>query len=107
MQHKVEIVRSMGKWLGICECKAHSEPEPRKIDIEDWVAWHHREVQRARAHLRGRAPSLSDQYDYYRRMETDPATPARERAQWKILADGLEHRIGVPEPTTSMFEETG
>ena len=107
MIHKTSIAQAGDKWVGRCSCKARSSHLALRYEAEDWEAWHHREVQRARAHLRGQAPSLRDQYDYYRQMENDPDTPPAEAAQWKVLADGLAHRMGVAETTPSMFEETG
>ena len=107
MIHKTRVVQVGVEWAGRCSCKARGEAGSLRSEAEDWGAWHLREVQRARAHLSGRAPSLRDQYDYYRRMQDDPDTPPGDRAQWKVLADGLEHRLGLTETTPSMFEETG
>lgn len=101
--HKVEISRTQGKWLGVCTCRDRSDFEPTRHLVELWEDAHHKAVERARTHLNDRRPSLRDQYDYYRKMENDPSTPESDRALWHLLADGLQHRLGVDTDVPSMF----
>lgn len=102
--HSTQLVNTNdGQWYGRCSCKALSPWYRYKHEAEDWIYQHDREVQRARAHLRGRNETLRATYDYYRQREQDPTVSEDDRLLWKMLADGLEHRVGIVDRTTSMF----
>jgi hypothetical protein len=103
MEHKTTVVPVLGGWMGQCACRAHSGKREAHWEAEDWGIAHIADVQRVRAHLRERAPTLRDQYAYYRERENDPHTPESERRWWKVLADGLEHRLGLPHTEEAMF----
>lgn len=96
MEHRTKVVILDTGYAGRCTCKAKGPTRLSLTDAEDWGYQHLRDVERTRAHLRERAPSLRDQYDYYRQMQNNPDTPVREREQWKMLADGIQHRLGLP-----------
>lgn len=92
-------------WRAYCSCRASGPPNASRSLAEDWGPEHLRTVERAKAHLNG-TPTLATTYAYYRRMENDQEVPAKEREQWKVLADGLEHRLGLVDHTDSMYKET-
>ena len=66
--------------------------------VEDEFYRHYQMVERVRKHLaHGKGtPSLASQRDYYRLMANDPNVPEKDREQWKMLADGLDRRLGKP-----------
>lgn len=103
MGHLTSVIDFGDGFTGHCTCKARGPRVNVRSKAEDWGTTHLRQVERAKSHLRGRAPSLREQYTYYRIMQADPEVPEAERAQWKILADGLEHRLGLPHAEESMF----
>jgi hypothetical protein len=106
--HKTNVIfANDGRWRARCSCKAISQWFDHESDAQDWEYSHQRGVQQARAHLNGRSPSLRDQYDYYRAREQDPDTPDEDRALWKVLADGLAHRIGSVDHTQSLLSVDG
>jgi hypothetical protein len=101
--HKTVIIATNeGRWYARCSCKAHSPWYDHESEAEDWEYAHQREVQRARAHLGGRTPSTRDQYDYYRKRSVDPDISPEDRELWKVLADGLEHRVGALDHTDTL-----
>jgi hypothetical protein len=81
-----------GRYQGRCICGERSEECAHHWQAGDWVRQHDTWVDKIRADRRG-VPSLADQRDHYRRMENAATDPAL-RAQWKILADGVDHRLG-------------
>src|SRR5437868_11108886 len=87
--HKIKYKRYAEEYRAECSCRQNSKLGTRQ-DIEDWVMKHREQVQRARVHLRGNNPSLTNQYNYYRRQEQDPRTSESDRALWKQLADELQ-----------------
>jgi hypothetical protein len=90
--HKTKYKRYGEEYRAECTCKQNSKLGTRQ-DAEDWIIRHHTEVQRARAHLMGRNPSLANQYGYYRKREADPNISEEDRRLWKQLADELEPRL--------------
>jgi|SRR5262245_27551973 len=97
MIHHVEQVTKDDLFRAICTCGATSGPRFAKAEAHEWEDQHRKLVERARAHLRDRAPSLKDQHHYYRERAADPHETPANRALWQMLADGLASRIGPPE----------
>lgn len=97
--HKVRYKRYGDDYHAECSCSRTSGLGTRQ-DAEDWIREHHEEIQRVRTHLMG-SPSLSNQYNYYRRQEQDLATSESDRALWKQLADELQPRL----PSSSTPED--
>lgn len=93
-----------GSWRCWCECGSRSHPCTEKWEAEDWGTLHLREVDRVRAHLRDRNPSLLDQARWYRK-QADTARDPGERRLWAMLATGLEHRLGHKTEEQPLFEE--
>lgn len=63
-----------------------------KQPLEDEFLVHEAEALRLRASLSTTPPSLRSQRDYYRQQE-EACEDERQRAQWKQLADEIEHRL--------------
>lgn len=103
-RHNITSELTPHGWVAICSCRMRGPFKPSRSVAEDWKAQHLRTVEQAKAHLRG-TPTLRGEYDYYREMENNKDVPDRERAQWKVLADGLEHRLGLVGQDVSMFAE--
>jgi len=70
-------------------------------EIEDEFRKHIAEVQRARAALGRRNPSLKSERDWYRDQANNHTLPVREREMWKQLADELDHRLNDTEHTST------
>lgn len=85
-------VIEVGRYQGRCTCGERSPEHNQHWEAEDWVHRHKRNVERAKAHKT--TPSLADQRDHYRRMEALTNDPW-VKAQWKVLADGLDQRLGT------------
>jgi len=100
--HRTTIVGSEGAWQAKCSCKTHSAITPHRWEAEDWNLSHLRAVDRARAHLQPRTPSLKDQRDWYLKQAALATEPSLKR-QWQMLADSLDHRIGPDPHDTPMF----
>jgi hypothetical protein len=104
MSHQTNIVYTNdGRFYCRCSCRAHSPWYGQRYEAEDWEYRHVGAVEQARAHLNRRSPSVRDQYDYYREREADPDTPDHDRALWKMLADGLAHRVGAPAQSDTLL----
>src|SRR5262245_27249179 len=90
--HRTTIVGSDDAWQGKCTCRLRSPAYPHRWQAEDWNLAHLDTVNRVRANLMNRQPGLADQRDWYRKQEA--ASSGRARAQWRALADALDHRLG-------------
>ena len=99
--HKSKYKRYGDEYRAECSCKQNSKLGSRQ-EAEDWIYKHHEQVQRARVHLMG-TPSLTNQYNYYRRQEQDPRTSESDRALWKQLADELQPRLPSDQATDQML----
>lgn len=102
--HSLSTAQRNGRWFASCECGGASEPCEHRWQADDWSAQHRDQVARVRAHLRGRNPSVLDQYRWYRKRETE-ATDPTERDRWALLAEGLQHRLGQTIDEVPLFEE--
>lgn len=81
--------------LHTCRCACGWSPgkfATRQL-VEDEVFKHQRDVERIKAHLVSREPSLRASRDHYRQMEADPSVSASDRVLWGRLADEIEHRL--------------
>jgi hypothetical protein len=76
-----------------CRCGFVTKRHKNMDDVEDEVARHEANVNRARLQLGTRTPSLKSQRDYFRMMAENPNVDPHERRQWGILADELDTRI--------------
>lgn len=79
-----------------CKCGFLTKRYKNMDDVEDEVARHEANVNRARLQLGTRTPSLKSQRDYFRQMAENPNVEPRERRQWGILADELDQRVEDP-----------
>jgi hypothetical protein len=62
---------------------------------EDWFFKHLDEIERIKANLGSRNPSLKQQAAYYRERAEDTSLSREQRDLWDILATGLERRLGL------------
>jgi len=96
-QHTVtyhDLQGGLFKYQAACRCGWRSEKRVSRQQVEDEVMNHHVHIERVKAHLGGRTPSLQSQYDYYRERAEDPKEDETARRLWKQLADELGHRLG-------------
>lgn len=81
-----------------CQCGWTAERSTTWQKIEDQIMKHDVMVQRVRAQLGSKRPSLRSQRDYYRDMANDTDNPAHERELWGKLADELDQRLNDQAP---------
>jgi hypothetical protein len=93
--HVVKIITDQdGMFVARCACRQISKRVPMRWQAEDWEREHLDYIEKVKAHLGTRTPSLKSQRDYYRSKAEDPSVSAAEREQWAMLADGLDRRVG-------------
>lgn len=91
--HRTKVIdHDNGEWQGSCTCRWISEAGTRQ-EVEDFILKHHEMVQRARAALGTRTPSLKSQRDFYAQQADDPNNSREERELWRLLARGLTARL--------------
>lgn len=95
--HRLTIRHLDHQYRAVCECRATSTYGTRQ-EAEDWGIKHLEQIQKVRAHLRGRTPSLATQLAWFNEQADNPNNSARDRELWRQLADELEHRIRSDEP---------
>lgn len=92
MSHHRAWIAGQDPWQGKCTCGTTGPVVDLRWVADDWVRAHMDAVERVRAHNQ-RTPSLTWTRDYYRSMEAKTDEPGL-RAQWKMLADEIDHRLG-------------
>ena len=80
-----------------CSCTKKSEVGSR-ADVDAWYYAHLAEVERIRAHLGSRNPSLKTQYAWFVKQADDPDNDPGDRALWRQLAEELERFLASKEP---------
>lgn len=81
-----------------CDCGQNSGWQATLQACQDWEIRHHQVVERALAALRRATPGLADQRAYFQSKADDPNIPTRQRAQWRMLARELDHRLNDRDP---------
>jgi hypothetical protein len=77
-----------------CSCKKRSEIGSRST-VEDWFISHLQEIERIRAHLGSRTPSLRSQWAWFQAQAEDETNDPEDRALWGQLADELDRFISA------------
>lgn len=78
---------------GRCKCGGFSGKVEHEWAVDDWWRVHLSYVEKVKAYLGTRTPTLTAQRDYYRLMSEDQSVPEKERDLWKQLAEELDHRV--------------
>lgn len=92
--HKLKVLGADGAWQGVCSCLTRSPRVLIRQQVEDWWYEHRADVQRARAALSTKTPSLATTRDWYQKQADNIENSPKDRRQWKILADELTARLG-------------
>lgn len=104
--HRITIVGDRLQCMARCSCKKQS-PMTNRANVEEWIFTHHQDIERIRARLGGRSPSLTNQRDWFRQQAEDPSNPAEDRRLWKQLADEVDAfvstRTGPPKGQLALF----
>jgi site-specific recombinase XerD len=89
--HRIVIAEDMSGAVcqARCTCNARSQVSSRG-DIEEWMIWHRRQVEIAKASLSRRNQSLKTTYAWFREQEANADNPAEDRLVWKRLADEVD-----------------
>lgn len=82
-----------GTFSSRCSCGHYTGFKETRQEREDAEIKHHDNVERIRAHLSTRDPSLVQQRDYYRLMSVEDPEESNRRL-WQQLADELDRRLG-------------
>ena len=88
--HSVRLVLIGDHWQARCSCKKRSLLGDRG-DAEAWEYAHHQEIERIRAQLGSRTPSLKSQREWFLQQADNEDNSSEDRALWKQMADELEH----------------
>jgi hypothetical protein len=75
-----------------CSCKARS-PLSDRGGAMAWFYAHQQEINKIRAHLGSRTPTLANQRDWFRHKADDPDTPYEDRQLWRQLADEVDRFV--------------
>lgn len=81
-----------------CQCGWSAERSTTWQKVQDQVMHHEVMVQRARAQLGSKRPTLRSQRDHYREMALDETNSQHERNLWTQLADELDQRLNDQAP---------
>lgn len=92
--HKVHYAGWDPNLQARCSCKKRSPVGPRS-QVEDWFTTHLQEIERIRAHLGTRSPSLKTQYAWFAAQADDEANDPEDRVLWRQLADELDRFIAA------------
>lgn len=104
--HKVTIARGNEMaFQARCRCRNQSNVFQFQWEAEDWERGHLALVERVKAYLGGKNPSLKNQRDWYFLMESGPDIPEKERELWHQLRTELDRRLNAySAEEQSMFE---
>lgn len=106
--HATNIVASRVQpiqYRAFCSCLMNSGWFNFRWQAEDWIRVHDELVNRVRAHLRNRTPSIRDQFNWYTKQSEDENNSAEERALWHQLAEEIRYRLsGTTDQDALPFE---
>lgn len=95
--HRVTIVGSTQQCQARCSCKKKSPVGDRGL-VEAWWYSHQQDVERIRAHLGSRTPSLKTQYEWFVKQAENTDNEYDDRVLWRQLADEIERHIASQQP---------
>lgn len=95
MNHQTRIIGAGETWQAKCSCRKQSKVLTSRTDAKEWERTHLHEVERAKAHLVNRNPSLETTHKWYLEKEQDPEVTEHDRVLWRQLRTELEHRLGM------------
>lgn len=95
--HRVTIIGSTDRCQARCSCKQKSPIGDRGI-AEGWWYAHRVEVERIRAHLGTRNPSLKSQRDWFVKQAEDTENDPDDRALWRQLAEEIDRFVARKAP---------
>lgn len=81
-----------------CRCGHYIKPMEFTWQVEDEERRHFQLVERVKASLTRREPSIKTQRDYYLERANDPEESRENRALWQQLADELTPRVKDKKP---------
>ena len=87
--HNIRFVLIGDQWQARCSCDKRSALGDRG-DAEAWDFGHRQEIERIRAQLGTRTPSLKSQRDWFLQQANNEENPHEDRALWRQMADELE-----------------
>lgn len=93
----MQTVASQGvpaTYHGRCTCGARSGWLAAKQPVEDWKFLHEQMIEKVRAHLGTRTPTLKQQRNYFESMALSPDASTKDRLLWQQLADEITIRLG-------------
>ena len=90
--HRVTYIGALDRCQARCSCEKRSEIGSRG-DVEEWHFRHTQEVERIRAHLGSRNPSLKSQRDWFVLQAENTDNSYDDRTLWRQLAEEVDRHI--------------
>jgi len=88
----VTIIGSLDNCQARCSCLKKSPIGDRGV-AEGWWYAHQVDVERIRAHLGTRTPSLKQQHDWFLKQAENTDNEPDDRALWKQLAEEIDRHF--------------
>ena len=95
--HRRTIIGDQTRCQARCSCKQKS-PIGDRGEVEAWWYAHTQEVERVRAHLSSRTPTLKSQHAWFVQQAENADNDYDDRVLWRQLADEVERHIASREP---------
>ena len=95
--HKFRMVGTSEHCQAICRCKQKS-PIGNLGDVEGWKYAHLQDIERARARLGTRDPSLKTQLAWFKTQADNADNEYDDRLLWRQLADETERHLNKQVP---------
>jgi len=103
--HKITHYEVEGGRRARCRCGFQTLKYEHQWQVDDEVEKHHAKIERVRAYLETRNPTVKSQYQFFSEKADDPDETPENRALWRQLADELAPRVKdkKPAPQETLF----
>lgn len=95
--HRFTIVGNTDRCQAKCSCKQKS-PIGNRGDADGWMYAHLQEIERVRARLGTRTPSLRTQLTWFQTQAENTDNEYDDRLLWRQLADETERHLNRQVP---------
>lgn len=95
--HRRTIIGSIQQCQARCSCGKKS-PITDRGTVEGWWYAHQQEIERTRAYLGTRTPTLKSQRDWFIKQAENPDNDPDDRALWRQLAEEIDRFVSKKAP---------
>lgn len=95
--HKFTVIGNTDRCQARCACKQKS-PIGNRGDAESWMYAHLQEIERTRARLGTRTPTLKTQHAWFVQQAENTDNEYDDRVLWRQLADETERHLNRQVP---------